>query len=188
MLTSRGTLGEVKREGQAFTAELRGLGRPAVAGERPALHRDCTADLGDARCKVDLDRSGAVTAPARSRRSRHVDLHGLRPRWLRRGWFTGGRLDAGPAAPMPASRSRSSSIASRRSSRGCRCGRRCRSRSRRAMLSRSPPAATSASPPAATASATRVNFRGFPQIPGNDFVVSYADAGAPGNTLNRLTR
>ena len=27
-----------------------------------------------------------------------------------------------------------------------------------------------------------VNFRGFPHIPGNDFITSYAIAGAPGNT------
>jgi uncharacterized phage protein (TIGR02218 family) len=29
--------------------------------------------------------------------------------------------------------------------------------------------------------ANSVNFRGFPQIPGNDFIVSYPLAGEPGN-------
>ena len=40
------------------------------------------------------------------------------------------------------------------------------------------PAATAASPPARRSSPTSVNFRGFPHIPGNDFVLSYPKAGA----------
>ena len=32
----------------------------------------------------------------------------------------------------------------------------------------------------------KVNFRGFPQIPGNDFVVSYPVQGEPGNNGGSL--
>src|SRR3954453_6463988 len=67
ILTARGTLGEIRREGQAFTAELRGLA-DALSQESGRLYTaKCGADLGDARCKVDLSApplrgSGAVLA------------------------------------------------------------------------------------------------------------------------------
>src|SRR5947199_3204158 len=54
VLTARGTLGEVRREGQAFVAELRGLA-DLLSQESGRLYTArCGADLGDARCKVDL--------------------------------------------------------------------------------------------------------------------------------------
>src|SRR3954447_772211 len=54
VLTARGTLGEVRREAQAFTAEVRGLAA-ALSQESGRLYTaKCGADLGDARCKVDL--------------------------------------------------------------------------------------------------------------------------------------
>ena len=54
VLTARGTLGEVRREGQAFIAELRGLA-DLLSQESGRLYTArCGADLGDARCKVDL--------------------------------------------------------------------------------------------------------------------------------------
>ena len=54
VLLAKGTLGEVKREGLAFTAELRGLSRcsPRIRGRLTATA--CSADLGDTRCKIDL--------------------------------------------------------------------------------------------------------------------------------------
>ena len=54
VLTARGTLGEVRREGQAFVAELRGLA-DLLSQESGRLYTaKCGADLGDSRCKVDL--------------------------------------------------------------------------------------------------------------------------------------
>jgi uncharacterized phage protein (TIGR02218 family) len=54
VLIARATLGEVKREGQAFTAELRGLA-DTLAQESGRLYTArCGVDLGDARCRVDL--------------------------------------------------------------------------------------------------------------------------------------
>ncbi len=47
-------LGEVRREGEAFSAELRGLG-DLLSQECGRLYTAiCTADLGDARCRADL--------------------------------------------------------------------------------------------------------------------------------------
>jgi len=67
LLVMRGTIGEVRREGARFTAEIRG---PAAALDetRGRLYqRHCDARLGDARCGVDLDApalrgEGTVTA------------------------------------------------------------------------------------------------------------------------------
>ena len=50
-----GSIGEVRREGEAFTAEIRSLSH-ALDQERGRIFRaTCDADLGDARCSVDLD-------------------------------------------------------------------------------------------------------------------------------------
>ena len=55
VLMSRGHIGEVRREGGAFVAELRGLA-DGLAQETGRLYTaTCSADLGDARCGVDLD-------------------------------------------------------------------------------------------------------------------------------------
>lgn len=66
----RGTLGEIQRSGQTYTAELRGLmyalGNNIVRVVKPA----CDATLGDARCGVDLESlrvAGEVTASAGAR-------------------------------------------------------------------------------------------------------------------------
>ncbi len=49
-----GSIGEVKREDQAFTAEIRSLAH-ALDQERGRIFRaTCDADLGDQRCTVDL--------------------------------------------------------------------------------------------------------------------------------------
>lgn len=60
-----GTLGEVRRTGGSFSAELRGL---AEALNRPVgrLYQvNCGAVLGDSRCRVDLSRPGfGAEAPA----------------------------------------------------------------------------------------------------------------------------
>ena len=58
MLLAKGTLGEVRREGAAFTAELRGLSQRLDEETGRLYTATCSADLGDARCTIDLDRSG----------------------------------------------------------------------------------------------------------------------------------
>jgi uncharacterized phage protein (TIGR02218 family) len=58
-----GSIGEVRREGESFTAEIRSLSH-ALDQERGRIFRaTCDADLGDARCGVDLE-SGAWSASA----------------------------------------------------------------------------------------------------------------------------
>ena len=56
VLLFSGALGEVAREGALFTAELRSLAHALAQPQGRVYQRACDADLGDARCGVDLSR------------------------------------------------------------------------------------------------------------------------------------
>lgn len=91
-LQFRGTIGEIRRAGGAFEAELRGL---TEALNRPLgriYQKPCTAVLGDAACRFDLNTPGyAVELAAEgvdgTDQFRWEALAGFEP-----GWFLGGRL------------------------------------------------------------------------------------------------
>ncbi len=57
-LVFRGSLGEITRAGGAFRAELRGLSEPLGQPGGRVFHAACSAVLGDARCRFDLDTPG----------------------------------------------------------------------------------------------------------------------------------
>jgi uncharacterized phage protein (TIGR02218 family) len=177
LLTARGTLGEVKREGQAFTAELRGLA-DLLSQESGRLYTaHCGADLGDARCRVDLGNpawhgSGVVAAILSPSLIAVSGLEGFAD-----GLFSAGRLSwssgANAGSGIEIKQHRVASSGPRLTlwqamtepiaigdafeiTAGCdKRFATCRDRFGNA-----------------------VNFRCFPQIPGNDFVISYP---APGN-------
>jgi uncharacterized phage protein (TIGR02218 family) len=187
VLMSRGHIGEVRREGIAFAAELRGLA-DALNAETGRLYTPtCTADLGDARCGVDLDDplyrgAGAVTllngvsAFAASGLSDFAD-----------GWFTGGRLtftdgaNAGDAMEVKRHRVEGDAVTVELW---------------QAMAMAVAPGDTFV----VTAGCDKrfatcrdrfdnvLNFRGFPHIPGNDFLMRYAldgEAGHDGKSLKK---
>ena len=54
LLIDLATIGEVRREGDAFVAELRGLTHRLDAERGRTYRATCGADLGDARCRVEL--------------------------------------------------------------------------------------------------------------------------------------
>lgn len=54
VLTRSGSLGEVRRAGNAFSAEVRGLQHYLQQPKGRLFQYTCDADLGDARCGVDL--------------------------------------------------------------------------------------------------------------------------------------
>ena len=54
------TVGEIRRTGEAFTAELRGPEAALDAERGRTYRRRCDADLGDARCGVDLAAGGLL--------------------------------------------------------------------------------------------------------------------------------
>ncbi len=84
VLMRAGSLGEVKRAGGAFTAEVRGLAHYLQQPKGRLFQYACDADLGDARCGIDLEApvfrgTGAVLrsrerAPVHGRRARCVCL------------------------------------------------------------------------------------------------------------------
>ncbi|MFW8593257.1 DUF2163 domain-containing protein [Cribrihabitans neustonicus] len=91
-LQFRGTIGEIRRAGGAFEAELRGL---TEALNRPLgriYQKPCTAVLGDTACRFDLNTPGyavelAAEAVEGAEQFRWDALAGFEP-----GWFAGGRL------------------------------------------------------------------------------------------------
>jgi uncharacterized phage protein (TIGR02218 family) len=180
VLMARAALGEVRREGTAFAAELRSLAHRLAEESGRLYTATCAADLGDARCTVDLDDpafrgTGAITALAGDSLFYASGLDGFAD-----GWFTEGRLTFTSGAnnglavevkvhrvgddgvtlslwqvmPEPVEAGDAFTVTAG-------CDKRfatCRDRF-----------------------ANAVNFRGFPHIPGNDFVVSYPNTGEPGN-------
>ena len=78
----------MKREGQAFTAEVRGLSERLAQESGRLYTATCSADLGDGRCSIDLTNpaflgAGAVILPeataaftaSRTRRVRRRLVH-----------------------------------------------------------------------------------------------------------------
>lgn len=101
-LIFRGTLGEITRAGGAFRAELQGLGEPLGRPQGRVYQAACSAVLGDAACGVDLSAPAvSVTvipeAVEDGERLRFAPPEGFAP-----GWFDRGRLEvlAGPAAGL----------------------------------------------------------------------------------------
>ena len=182
ILIARGTLGEVRREGQAFTAELRGLA-DALAQDNGRLYTArCGADLGDARCRIALTGStyrgsGAVTAIEGTSIVAVSNLGGFAE-----GWFTAGRVvwtsgaNAGIAVEVKQHRLVAGKV-------------------RLSLWQAMAEPITVGDGFTITAGcdksfatcrdrfANADNFRGFPQIPGNDFVVSYPLPGSPDNGI-----
>ena len=87
-----GSLGEIKRTGQAFTAEVRGLAHYLGQPKGRLYQYACDADLGDARCGVALGgaafRGSGSIAGSLSRRSFSVSGFGA----FASGWFARGLL------------------------------------------------------------------------------------------------
>jgi uncharacterized phage protein (TIGR02218 family) len=103
-LIFRGTIGELTRAGGAFRAELRGLSEPLNQTRGRVYQRDCTAVLGDRACKVDLEQPGYyLDLPAEicedRKRFRFAAFGGFDDRWFERGTLT---VQTGPAAGLRA--------------------------------------------------------------------------------------
>ncbi len=92
VLMRKGHLGEVARAGNAFHAEVRGLAHLLNQPMGRVFGYGCDADLGDARCTVDLSSptlhgSGTVAAASDTRRFTATGLDAFA-----NAWFTGGKL------------------------------------------------------------------------------------------------
>ena len=180
LLLDLATIGEIRRAGDAFVAELRGLADRLEAERGRTYRATCGADLGDARCRVDLAgfrTTGSVIAQPEPG-TLVVALAGSFPEGL----FSGGRL----AWTSGANAGRSADL--------------------RAQIGglielwEAPPAAIAAGDAFSLTAgcdkrlatcrdrfANAVNFQGFPHMPGNDAVVRPAggETGLGGGSLFR---
>jgi uncharacterized phage protein (TIGR02218 family) len=96
-IEARGNLGNIERKGAAFTAEFRSLAQRLNQRIGASFERSCDAQLGDARCGVDLALpafSGAVTIVSVD--GAHLFVSGLSS--FARGWFTGGARQTASAS------------------------------------------------------------------------------------------
>jgi len=179
VLLASGSLGEVRREASAFAAEVRGLADTLNQENGRRYGSRCDADLGDARCGVGL--SGAA------HRAEGAVLHADRVLLVvdgieshASGWFTAGRLVWASGANQDLaieikSHRRDGDIVTLE------------------LWQPMPHAPAGGDAFTVTAGcdkrfatcrgkfANAANFRGFPHIPGNDFVTRYAIDGEPGH-------
>jgi uncharacterized phage protein (TIGR02218 family) len=177
---SCGRIGEVRREDKAFVAELRSLA-DQLAQETGRLYgATCSVDLGDVRCGIDLGDpafrgEGMVTAlnGVSSFTASGLDA-------FDDGWFTAGKLvftsGANEGAAMEVKRHAANGATVML-----------------ALWQAMAEPVAEGDTFVVTAGCDRrlstcrkrfdnvVNFRGFPHIPGNDFVLRYAVDGEPGN-------
>lgn len=92
-LQFQGTLGEVVRKGGGFNAELRGISEALNQAQGQIYHARCSAVLGDARCRFDLTQPGyaeerAVEEVHEGRVFRFAGFSGYDDRWFEKGRFT----------------------------------------------------------------------------------------------------
>ncbi len=92
VLMRSGSIGEVRRTGASFTAELRGLAHYLQQPTGRLLQQTCDADLGDGRCGVDLSSSafrgeGTIVAAISARRFKVSGIDTFETRFFSRGLF-----------------------------------------------------------------------------------------------------
>lgn len=180
LLMMSGSIGEVRRGESAFTAELRSLSHYLDQNRGRSFQYACDATLGDARCTVGLDDpaykgSGVVTTASAAYLFSASGLDGFAQGWFDGGllsWTSGGNEGrlmevkrftlAGGLAQIELWRSMTSEIAPGDAftiTAGC----------------------DKTFPTCKAKFANGVNFRGFPHIPGNKYVLAYPASGDPDN-------
>ncbi len=181
VLMRAGSLGEVRRSGLAFAAEVRGLAHHLQQPKGRLFQYGCDADLGDARCTVDLAgpsfrATGVVLAADGARRFTALDLDGSEADWFTRGLvtFTSG-ANAGRSQEVK-----------RHGLAGAVAGFELWQPFAHALEPGDAFAITAGCDKQFATCRTKfdnaVNFRGFPHIPGNDFLTAIARPGDPANT------
>lgn len=88
-LQFKGSIGEIQRSGDAFQAELRGLSEVLNQPQGRVFQKPCSAILGDAACSFDLNQPGFATETevVEVRGGKFLDLAmpGFEDRWFERG-------------------------------------------------------------------------------------------------------
>lgn len=179
VLLDIGSIGEIRRADGSFVAELRGL-MHRFDEERGRLFRaTCSADLGDERCGVDLSAAEFSATGIVVRTDGFLGIATSGISGFQDNWFTGGRLtwisgdNAGLAVEIKAHRvveGASEFDLWQRANQDIRQGDAFR--------------VTAGCDKTHGACRVKfrnvVNFRGFPHMPGNDFIIRMPRQGEPG--------
>ncbi len=176
ILMRTGSLGEVRRAGTTFAAEVRGLAHYLQQPSGRLFQYTCDADLGDHRCGIDLDgtglrSSGAIAAVTDARRFTVSGLEAFANDWFTRGLLT---FTSGSASAQSIEVKRHTKIAGSVSIELWHAA--------RGPLAPGDGLSISAGCDKHLATcrdrfANAANYRGFPHMPGNDVVTSYVRNG-----------
>jgi uncharacterized phage protein (TIGR02218 family) len=179
VLLAKGLVGEVKHAGAAFTAEVRGISDQLNQDSGRLYTATCSADMGDGRCTIDLSTptfrgSGTVAALLGTSSFTANGLGAYSGTWFAAGklTFTGG-ANAGQSVEVKSHRNTGAVTLE--------------------LWQAMPEPIAIGDTFTVTAGCDKrfatchdrfnniVNFRGFPHVPGNDFVVRYPVPAEPGN-------
>ncbi|WP_026191144.1 DUF2163 domain-containing protein [Methylosinus sp. LW4] len=177
LLIDATTIGEVTRSEFAFRAELRSLAHFFDETRGDSYQKGCSADLGDARCKVDLSASSYHTTGVVLAATQGAIVAALAEAFDDE-FFTGGSLTVTSGAEAGAG----GAIKSHR-----RFGETARlalwSQLADGMVAGDSFTLVAGCDKSAASCRSKfsniVNFRGFPHMPGNDLVISYPSSLAP---------
>ena len=173
VLMRAGSLGEVSRSGASFRAEVRGLAHYLQQPNGRLFQFTCDADLGDGRCKIDLasaayQGTGAIAAVLTART---FEVGGLEV--YAEGWFSRGLLKFLSGANS----GRRMEIRAHRQRNGTTVVELWQEPSQVVQIGDEVEIKAGCDKHLATCRdkfANVTNFRGFPHMPGNDFLTSYA--------------
>lgn len=87
-----GVLSEIVRSGGGYSAELVSLKASLERSVGRVYSRRCDADVGDARCGVDLSDSAYRVSGVVDHATGELNFESEAAEWFASGWFTGGRL------------------------------------------------------------------------------------------------
>lgn len=172
----RGTIGEISRIGPEFRAELRGLTEALNQATGRVFGRSCDASLGDGRCRFDLTLPGYGTeARIAGIRAPHLlvfdGLTEFASRWFERGLV---EFVDGPAAGLSAQIRMDSRLATGRElALWTRPG----NAPQVGDVVRLVPGCDKRAETCQIKFNNFNNFRGFPHIPGEDWLASYPTGG-----------
>ena len=183
-----GNVGEVKRGDLTFMAEMRGLAHNLQQPQGRIYQQSCDAELGDTRCGVNLDTASfSTTAVVSSSQSSHsfltTDLGSYSSAWFNGGiveWLTGGNQGAKAEIKGHSDYSESESLITLWQQLG-------------APIQNGDQFKITAGCDKVFGTCkfkfnNQINFRGFPHIPGNDFIIktpNQDDSSQDGSSQNQ---
>lgn len=179
-LQFRGTIGELQRSGGAFQAELRGLTEALNQPQGRVYQKPCSAVLGDADCRFAFDVPGyvielPVEIVEESRIFRFAEIGGFDARWFEAGRFV---VLSGAATGLVGVVKNDRQTADHRE---IELWEGLRAEIATGDLVRIEAGCDKRAKTCRLKFQNLLNFRGFPDIPGEDWLMSYPTSGGVNN-------